>query len=90
MKKEIYAIYDVKAEMYSQPVFVINEKVLLRDCYQMLQQDTAYAHHPEDYSIYHLGVWEDTTGQIDLTAEPKFMYKFRDLQNHLEASENET
>ena len=89
MQKEIYAIYDVKAETYSQPIFMVNEKVLLRDCYTMLRQDTAYAAHPEDYSIYHLGLYEDTSGQIDLNSEPKFLYKFIELKNQLEASTNE-
>ncbi len=65
MKHNIYAVYDSKAESYTPPFFEHAEGRALRtfaDCCN--DQGHQFGKHPEDYTIFRLGEYDDNTGTI--------------------------
>lgn len=65
MIHKIYAVYDSKAESYTPPYFQHTEAMALR-----IFGDTCndkghtFGMHPEDYTLFHLGEYDDSTGTI--------------------------
>jgi hypothetical protein len=67
MKLEMYSIYDTKSETYYQPIFLLNEAMMLRQFADMANdKDCAISKHPEDYTLYHLGSWQDQDSKIKI------------------------
>ena len=65
MKLEMFSIYDTKSETYFQPIFLMNEAMMLRQFADMANdKDCAISKHPEDYTLYHLGSWQDQDSKI--------------------------
>lgn len=65
MKLETYAIYDAKAESYGQPFFLQNDGVAIR-LFAGYANDkkTMIGQHPEDFSIFWIGTYDDSNGEI--------------------------
>ncbi len=71
MIKEIFAVYDSKAEVYSTPMFMRNKGEALRSWADICNDDKAvYNKHPQDYSLFHIGTFSETTGEIIPLATP--------------------
>ena len=65
MKLELYSIYDSKEEIYYQPHFLLNHSVALRQFGDMANdKDTKISKHPEDYTLWHLGSYEDSSATL--------------------------
>lgn len=65
MLLEVVSIYDVKLGAYSQPSFVASKGVAMRSfCDQVNTVGSPMNSHPEDYALYHIGKFEDTTGEL--------------------------
>lgn len=66
MKKVYYAIYDRKAEVYSNPFLEVKDGTAIRAVQDAVMQDPnhAFAKHPSDFSLHRLGTFEDGTGEI--------------------------
>ena len=65
MKLELYTILDSKEEIYHQPHFLLNEQVALRQFGDMANDDTTkISKHPEDYTLWHLGSYEDSSATL--------------------------
>lgn len=63
MKCQIYAVYDSKTEIFSQPMFLLNEAVALRAWYQGARdKETQIGQSPADFTLFQIGVWDDATG----------------------------
>lgn len=65
MIHKIYAVFDSKAGTYTPPFFQHQEAMAIRtfgDCCN----DTGhtFGKHPEDYTLFNLGIYDDTTGTI--------------------------
>lgn len=62
----VYSIYDEKVESYSQPFFAATNPAAIR-MFTDLSNDgqSMISKHPQDYTLYQLGKWDDSTGQID-------------------------
>ena len=61
----IYSIHDNKAEAYLPPFFLHNKNMAIRsfaDCCQ--DEGHAFNRHPEDYSLWEIGEFDDQTGEI--------------------------
>lgn len=74
MLHNIFSIYDVKAEAYLPPFFMNTKGQATRaiaDCVNDINHQ--FHAHPEDYTIFHLGAFEDTTGVIELNNAPQSM-----------------
>lgn len=71
MKLNAYSIYDHKAKMYMRPFFVHNSAVATRTIADLVNDTThEIGKHPEDYSLFFLGEWDDNTAAFDNEVGP--------------------
>lgn len=65
MKQRIYAIFDSKAGIYSQPHLFINDNIAKRGWIATAcDPSTVFSQNPEDYTMFHLGEFDDETGEV--------------------------
>ncbi|AXL15305.1 nonstructural protein [Microviridae sp.] len=65
MKHNIYTIYDTKAEAFSLPFYYMHDGQALRTCQDWINNpETPYAKHPEDYTLFKAGQYDENTGTI--------------------------
>lgn len=75
MLLNIYCIFDEKAGAYAPPIFLQKDGMALRAFEDEVNNDRSRIHaHPEDYSLYKLGSFNDESGKIDSNI-PEFMVK---------------
>ena len=70
----IFAIFDMKMGAYLQPMFFRSEGEALRawqDIVNDSNPNNGIAKYPEDYSFYHLGNWNDESGEFTILDKPK-------------------
>lgn len=61
----IFTIYDNKAKAYLTPFFTRNIDTAIRDCKQIVNTtDHNFSIHAEDYSLFHIGEYDETSGKI--------------------------
>lgn len=63
---KIYALRDVRSEAFNRPMFMQNKAVLdraIRDACN--DENSLLHHHPEDYQVYYLGTFDESTGKIE-------------------------
>lgn len=66
MKKQIFCIYDSKAQAYAQPFFLPNEQVAIRSVQELSNDPThEFYKHAEDYSLYHIGTYSEEQGKLE-------------------------
>ena len=71
MKFEIFTIYDSKAESYSRPMFFETKGVAIRSFMDVLKAgDSQISKYPEDYTLFHLGTWEDQQAKFESNSTP--------------------
>jgi len=61
----IYSIHDSKAEAYLPPFYLHNKNMAIRsfrDC--VTDEGHTFNRHPEDYSLWEIGEFDDATGEI--------------------------
>jgi hypothetical protein len=67
MKKVICSVFDVKALVYSDPFFSTNIMTATRDfSYAANDATTSIGRNPEDFSLYCLGDFDDSTAIVTL------------------------
>ena len=71
MKLCQYTIFDNVHEAYHHPYSMENDAMALRQFANMANDDTQIAKNPEDYSLWHLGSFETTTGECSLIPHQK-------------------
>lgn len=59
-----YTIFDTALGAYHQDYSLETEALALRQFADMANEDTQIAKNPEDYSLWHIGTFETTTGQL--------------------------
>jgi len=65
MKNKIYAVHDIKAEIFNLPYFATNDEVAIRSFKGGVNDETTdLARNPEDYSLHYLGEYDMETGMI--------------------------
>lgn len=63
MKQQVFAVFDCKLSAFMVPFFAPSIGVACRMFADAAQNaDSALAKHPEDYTLMHLGEWDDMTG----------------------------
>lgn len=70
----IFSVYDSKADYYSKPVVEINAGVALRsfaDAARGGNGENAISQHPEDYTLFELGTWDQDKGEIKMHVAKK-------------------
>ncbi|AXH73354.1 MAG: nonstructural protein [Microviridae sp.] len=65
MQKRFYSLYDEKADVYSNPFTAQNGAVALRSLATAASDpSTEVSKYPHDFTLYELGVFDDSTGTI--------------------------
>lgn len=81
MKTELYVIYDSKAQIYNKPFHQVNRDTAIRAAHSLATDPQGeVSRHPEDYALFQIGNYEDTTAQIDLFAQPEHVINFHELK----------
>lgn len=70
----ICAIKDEAIESYGQPMFFKTEKEAIRVFInEALREDSRIFHNPEDFDLYKIGLYEETTGELQGMKHTKLM-----------------
>ncbi len=66
MKQQIYAIYDSCAGIYDSPHFANSDDIVRRQFQDIATAaDNPISKHPEHYSLWRLGAWDNNDGKIN-------------------------
>lgn len=69
MKLEICAIWDDKAKAYMQPFYMQNKALAVRTFANAVNKtDSQLNVNPEDYTLFHVGSFEDSNGTFVILA----------------------
>lgn len=81
MKLKIYSFLDTAVKAFTQPFFMINDGAALRAFMDTINtgKDTAISTHPEHFSLYCVGEWDDENGAI-LSVDPIWLANGETLQ----------
>ena len=61
----MYSIHDNKAEAYLPPFYLHNKNMAIRSFSDAVQDEAStFFKHPEDYSLWEIGEFDDQTGEI--------------------------
>lgn len=70
MKCKVFCIRDKMAEAAMKPLFMENENIAKRSFMDSLTAaDSPWSEHPEDYTLFLIGEWDDEIMQL-LSHEP--------------------
>lgn len=65
MIHRMFIIYDKKAGIYNKPFFFVNEHVAQRAAQELIDNgDSQIAQHPEDFTMFEIGEYDDVEGKI--------------------------
>ena len=65
MRLMVYTIYDTAAKAYMRPFFLQSDGQAIRSFSDLaLDADHEVGRHPEDYSLYRIGFFDDNTAEI--------------------------
>lgn len=68
---KIFAIYDSKVESYGRPMFFLTKGEALRSWSDIINDDkSAFHKHPEDFTLFELGEFDETSGKIQQLPTP--------------------
>jgi len=79
MKLLAFTVYDEKAEAFGKPFFTQAIGVASRDFSEAVNdQKSLLARHPEDFSLYHIGYFDDATAKFDINSTPTLIGRATD------------
>jgi len=82
MIHQMYVILDNKSAIYNKPFFFINDAVAIRAAQDLLDQpDHEIAKHPEDYTMFKLGTYDDETAFITTNDGLPVLIRFHEIAN---------
>lgn len=66
MKVSVYAVRDMKSEMFLQPFVAHNDATASRNFVEMVRRKDQfiYGTYPEDFSVWRVGSFDDSTGAL--------------------------
>jgi len=68
---QIFTVYDSKAEAYLQPFYMATKGQAVRAFTDMANDPNhSFYKHPEDYTLFHLGQYEDARASFHLQKTP--------------------
>lgn len=71
MKLIMVAIHDSKSEMFGRPLFVRAFGEAERSFSDVVNDGTSdYAKHPGDFTLFHVGFFDDASGQVQPLPSP--------------------
>lgn len=76
----VTAIRDAKSKLFSTPMFFTTPAVAIRSFGDAVTgKESDFSRHPEDYSMYLLGTYEDSSGRFQTEVEPAFLISATNL-----------
>lgn len=74
MKLHIYAIRDAQAAAFMTPFFLTTQGQALRAFSDLANnQNHLVSKHPDDFKLYHLADWDDSTGIFELLDDQAYL-----------------
>lgn len=71
MIHRIFTVHDCKAEAYLPPFYFSTVGQAIRTFSDMVADPQhAFARHPEDYTLFQLGLYDDSTCSFDILPSP--------------------
>lgn len=65
MKTSIFSVFDSKLAVYNTPFFMQREQAAIRSFTDAVNDpQTTLNKHPEDYTLFHIGDFDDDTGEL--------------------------
>jgi len=75
MLQKLFAIYDSKAESFTNPVYLNSTGLAVRTFSDSVQDpESQFAKHPADYTLFELGTYDDQTAEFKLLSTPKSLF----------------
>lgn len=77
----MYVIHDKLSGVYNKPFYLQNDQVAQRSAKQLLSDpNSEISRSPEDYTLFKIGTFDDTSATIEMQKEPIAVVKFHELQ----------
>ena len=81
MTRLICAVFDSASNTFGQPIFVVARGQAIRSFQDEVQRqaaDNTLNQHPEDFELYLLGEYDDTTGDLRGLTSPEVLVRGKD------------
>lgn len=70
----VYVILDKASESYGRPLVYATDAVAIRELSAEVRNgETFFGKHPQDFSLYYLGTYDDGSAMFELLPEPRFV-----------------
>lgn len=79
----IVSVKDTAAQAFGRPIFVPAVPVAVRSFRdEVNRKDSSedMARHPEDFELYELGSFDDSTGIVEVLESPRLVARAKDLK----------
>lgn len=74
MITQVFSVYDQRASVYLPPMYMQNKGFALRSFEDAINdQSHQFARHPGDYTLVHLGEFDDCSGKFSLLDMPNIL-----------------
>lgn len=72
MKLEVFTVFDEKTKAYMRPFYDVSKGSAIRAFADTVNGDDQhpFRKHPEDYTLFHLGAFDDGHAQFEMFAAP--------------------
>lgn len=87
MKKNLYSIYDKKAQQFQPPFVEVTDASAIRLLTELIEkkQDSQYAMYPEDFTLYNIGFFNLDNGEPEVLIDGvKIVVELKSLTNKKE------
>lgn len=84
MIHQIYALRDEKTEAFMRPFHAHSEGHAIRiltNLYRDSEPTADFKAYPSDFSLYHLGLWNDLNGELEGIVPPYRLGTINDIVN---------
>lgn len=85
MISRVFSVHDQKAVAFLPPFFfgTVGQAVrAISDC--VTDPNHSFGNHPEDYTLFEVGSWDDSTGVLTPLDEPKVVVTLLVLKSEIE------
>lgn len=74
METKVYSLFDLKAAVYGTPFFMPNDGMAIRALIDLVsERGSMVGKHPEDFTLYRLGNFEDNGGIFNCDVHPTWV-----------------
>lgn len=79
MIAQLYAIYDLKTQVFYPPMVAANDEHVARQVRSVLRRGGEFAEFPGDYQLFRIGVWNDASAAIESVSPPVLVLRLDQL-----------